>query len=46
MADFSATMKADYDPKADVLTIVFSDAPAEESDEVMPGVSPPSSMAG
>jgi len=31
-------MKADYDRKVDVLTVVFSDAPVEESDEVRPGV--------
>ena len=31
-------MKADYDPQVDVLSVVFSDAPVEESDEVKPGV--------
>lgn len=31
-------MKADYDNQADILTVVFSDAPVEESDEVKPGV--------
>lgn len=31
-------MKADYNPQVDVLTVVFSDAPVDESDEVKPGV--------
>lgn len=31
-------MKADYDRDVDVLTVIFSDAPVEESDEVKPGV--------
>lgn len=31
-------MKADYDGQSDVLTVIFSDAPVEESDEVKPGV--------
>jgi uncharacterized protein YuzE len=31
-------MKADYDRKVDVLSVIFSDAPVEESDEVKPGV--------
>ncbi|MGA2329037.1 MAG: DUF2283 domain-containing protein [Bryobacteraceae bacterium] len=31
-------MKVTYDPEVDVLSIVLSDAPVEESDEDKPGV--------
>jgi uncharacterized protein YuzE len=31
-------MKATYDPEVDVLRILLSDAPVEESDEDKPGV--------
>jgi uncharacterized protein YuzE len=31
-------MKVQYDPRVDVLSIVLSDAPVEESDETKPGV--------
>jgi uncharacterized protein YuzE len=31
-------MKVKYDPEVDVLSIVLSDAPVEESDEEKPGV--------
>ncbi|MBI5409312.1 MAG: DUF2283 domain-containing protein [Nitrospirae bacterium] len=31
-------MKIIYDPEVDVLRIIFSDAPIEESDEEKPGV--------
>ena len=31
-------MRADFDRQVDVLTVVFSDALVEESDEVKPGV--------
>jgi uncharacterized protein YuzE len=31
-------MKVSYDPEVDVLSIVLSDAPVEESDEEKPGV--------
>jgi uncharacterized protein YuzE len=31
-------MKVKYDPEVDVLSIVLSDAPVEESDEDKPGV--------
>lgn len=31
-------MKADYDRKVDVLTVIFSEALVEESDEIKPGV--------
>jgi uncharacterized protein YuzE len=33
-----ARMKVQYDPRVDVLSIVLSDAPVEESDETKPGV--------
>jgi uncharacterized protein YuzE len=31
-------MKADYDPSVDILTVTFSNAPVDESDEIKPGV--------
>ena len=31
-------MKVDYDKQVDILSVVFSDVPVEESDEVRPGV--------
>ena len=31
-------MKAVYDPQSDTLTVIFSDAPVDESDEDKPGV--------
>ncbi len=31
-------MRADYDREVDILTVIFSDAPVEESEEVKPGV--------
>lgn len=31
-------MKVKYDPDVDVLSIIFSDAPVEESDEDKPGL--------
>jgi len=31
-------MKAGYDRKVDVLTVIFSEALVEESDEIKPGV--------
>ncbi len=31
-------MKITYDPEVDVIRILFSDAPVEESDEEKPGV--------
>jgi uncharacterized protein YuzE len=31
-------MRADYDRSVDVLTVIFSDALVEESDEIKPGV--------
>ncbi len=35
---FKDAMKVTYDPEVDVLRIVFSNAPIEESDEDKPGV--------
>jgi uncharacterized protein YuzE len=31
-------MKITYDPKVDILRIIFSNAPIEESDEDKPGI--------
>jgi len=31
-------MKANYDPETDILSVLFSSAPVEESDEDKPGV--------
>lgn len=31
-------MKVDYDQQTDILSVLFSDAPVEESDEIKPGV--------
>ena len=31
-------MKADYDRQVDILTVIFSDVPVDESEEVKPGV--------
>ncbi|MBU2623901.1 MAG: DUF2283 domain-containing protein, partial [Proteobacteria bacterium] len=31
-------MKINYDPDVDVLRIIFSNAPVEESDEEKPGI--------
>ena len=31
-------MKVDYDKQVDILSVVFSDSPVDESDEVRPGV--------
>jgi uncharacterized protein YuzE len=31
-------MKADYDSQVDILSVLFSDAQVEESDEIRPGV--------
>ena len=35
---FEAIMKVNYDPGVDVLRILFSHAPIEESDEDKPGI--------
>lgn len=32
-------MKVDYDKQTDILSVLFSGSPVEESDEVKPGVS-------
>jgi len=31
-------VKVDYDKQVDVLSVVFSDCPVDESDEIRPGV--------
>ena len=36
--ELEATMKITYDPEVDVLRIIFSNTPIEESDEEKPGI--------